>query len=181
MPKIGAYRNLFQDHRTSQAAGHASSPKSASKASLQFEPNAGNRRRCCRANDDPHIIAVTAEWLEAKRVYLGAPEAEGRCDVGTEEMPTVRPKCSPRPVARFEHFDNLQIAGKPIALDGIEQQDIAVAPQAVIPAEELGLRRGEQSFSRCRCNRTSVARGNGAEGFEIERVTKQGKQRQRRM
>ena len=64
-------------------------------------------------------------------------------------------------------------------MDGIEQQDIAVAPQAGIPVEELGLCRGEQSFSRC--NRTSVARGDGAEGFEIERVTKQSKQRQRRM
>ena len=82
MPKIGGYGNLFQDHRTSQAAGHASSPQKrlegVSQASLQFKPNAGNRRRCRRANDDPHIIAVTAEWLEAKRVYLGAPEAEGR-------------------------------------------------------------------------------------------------------
>jgi hypothetical protein len=64
-------------------------------------------------------------------------------------MPTVRPKCSPRPAARFERFDNLKVAGKPIAVDGIEQQDIAVAPQTGIPIEELGLRRGEQSFSRC--------------------------------
>jgi hypothetical protein len=102
-----------------------------SEASLQFEPNAGNRRRFCRANDDPHIIAVTAEWLEATRVYLGAPEAEGRYDMQTKEMPTVRPKCSPRPAARLEHFDNLQVAGKPVAVDGIEQQDISVAPQAL--------------------------------------------------
>src|SRR5215831_6628293 len=148
MPKIGAYGNLFQDHRTSKAAGRLIAQKrleGVSEASLQFEPNAGNRRRFCRANDDPHIIAVTAEWLEAKRVYLGAPEAEGRCDVQTEEVPTVRPKCSPRPAPRFEHFDNLQVAGKPIAVDRIEQQDIAVAPQAGIPVEELGLRRGDRA------------------------------------
>ena len=36
--------------------------------------------------------AVTAERLDAKRVYLGAPEAEGRYDMQTGEMPTVRPK-----------------------------------------------------------------------------------------
>jgi len=146
MPKIGAYGNLFQDHRTSEAAGRLITQnrlEGVSEASLQFKPNAGNRRRCCRANDDPHIIAVTAEWLEAKRVYLGAPEAEGRCDMQTEEMTTVRPKCSPRPAARFEHFDNLKVAGKPIAVNRIEQQDIAVAPQTGIPIEELGLRRGE--------------------------------------
>ena len=38
-----------------------------------------------------------------------------------------------------------------------------------MPVEELGLRRREQSFSRS--NRTSVARGDGGEGFKIERVT----------
>ena len=122
------------------------------------------------------VAPTTTSYYRRNRRTVGSkaglprrPETEGRCDVQTEEMPTVRPKRSPRPAARFEHFDNLEVAGKPIAVDRIEQQDIAVAPQAGIPVEELGLRRGEQSFSRC--NRTSVARGDGAEGFEIEWVT----------
>lgn len=75
----------------------------------------------------------------------------------TEEMPTVRPKCSPRPAARFEHLDNLQVAGKPVAVDGIERQDISVAPETGIPVEELGLRRGEQRFS-CSSDRRSAGR-----------------------
>jgi hypothetical protein len=82
-------------NRTSKAAGRLITQKhleGVSEASLQFEPNAGIRRRFCRANDHPHIIAVTAERLDAKRVYLGAPEAEGRYDMQTGEMPTVRPK-----------------------------------------------------------------------------------------
>jgi len=87
----------------------------------------------------------------------------------TEEMPAVWPECSPRPAARLERFHNLKVAGKPIAVDGIEQEDVPVSPQARIAVEELGLRRREQRFSRR--NRTRVARGDGAEGFEIERVT----------
>src|SRR5262249_2807596 len=97
MPKIGAYGNLFQDHRTSKAAGRLITQKrleGVSDASLQFEPNAGNRRQFCRANDDPHIIAVTAEWLEAKRVYLGAPEAEDRCDMQTHRAAKMQPAAS---------------------------------------------------------------------------------------
>ena len=164
--------NLFQDHRTSEATGRLITQQrleGVAEVSLQFEPNAGSCRRLSEAIDDCHIITVTAKWLETKRVYLGAPEAEGRCDMQTEEMTTVRPKCSPRPAARFEHFDNLKVAGKPIAVDGIEQEDVPVSPQARIAVEELGLRRREQRFSRR--NRTRVARGDGAEGFEIERVT----------
>ena len=64
MPKIGACGNLFQEHRTSEAAGRLITQKrlkDVAEISLKFEPNAGNRRRFCRANDDPHIIAVTAE------------------------------------------------------------------------------------------------------------------------
>ena len=139
------------------------------EGSLEFEPNAGSCRRLSEATDDCHIITVTAKWVETKRVYLGAPETEGRHDMQTKEMPTVRPKRSARPAACFEHFDNLQVAGKPVAVDGIEQQDISVATQAGITVKELGLRRREQSLSRC--NRTSVARGDGGEGLEIERVT----------
>ena len=116
-------------NRTSKAAGRLTPRRCvggfASVRTQCREPSA-----VLSVNDDPHNVAVTAERLEAKRVYLGAPEAEGRCDMQTEEMPTVRPKCSPRPAARFEHFDNLKVAGKPVAVDGIEQQDIAVAPQA---------------------------------------------------
>jgi hypothetical protein len=35
---------------------------------------------------------------------------------------------SPGPAASLEHFQNLQVTGQPIAVDGIEQQDISVAP-----------------------------------------------------
>src|SRR5215469_7952310 len=90
MPKIGAYGNLFQDHRTSKAAGRVIIQKrleGVSEASLQFEPNAGNRRRFCRANDDPHIIAVTAERLEAKRVYLGPPRPRAATMCRQERCP----------------------------------------------------------------------------------------------
>src|SRR5215469_426 len=114
MPKIGAYGNLFQDHRTSDAAGRIITQKrleDGSEASLKFEPNAGNCRRFGGANHNRHSIAVTAEWLEAKRVYLGAPEAKGRHDMQTEEMPTVWPERAARPAARLEHFHNLQVAG----------------------------------------------------------------------
>jgi len=46
-----------------------------SEASLQFEPDAGNYWRFYSPNEHGHIIAVTAKWLETKRVYLGAAEA----------------------------------------------------------------------------------------------------------
>src|SRR5215472_1162701 len=108
MPKIGGYGNLFQDHRTSEAAGRLITQnrlEGVSEASLQFKPNAGNRRRCCRANDDPHIIPVTAEWLEAKRVYLGAPEARAaatcrqkRCPPCGQNAVRGQPRASSTPI-----------------------------------------------------------------------------------
>jgi hypothetical protein len=66
-------------HLTSETDGRLITEKrleGVAKASLQFEPNAGNCRRFCGASDDHHIIVVTAEWLEAKRVYLGAAKAD---------------------------------------------------------------------------------------------------------
>ena len=67
-------------------------------------------------------------------------------------------------------FDPVHCYGLPGYLEIIEVLEaVTGAPQAGIAVEELGLRRREQSFSRC--NRTRVARGDRAEGFEIERVT----------
>jgi hypothetical protein len=73
--KVGA------DRRRKSATNYLRSLEGVAKASLQFEPNAGTSRRFCSASDDHHIIAVTAEWLEAKRVYLGAaqPRAATTC------------------------------------------------------------------------------------------------------
>jgi hypothetical protein len=54
------------------------------------------------ARDDSHIIAVTAEWLEAKRVYLGAAQAEGRRDMQAEEFYLAR--CAFRPHDQPAHL-----------------------------------------------------------------------------
>ena len=134
------------------------------EASLQFEPDTGNHRRFRGAGDDRRIIAVAGERLEAERVYLGAAEGEGGHHMQTEEMPAVRPERPPRPAAGLERRHDVQVSGKPIAVDRIEQQDVTIAPQAGMSVEEPGLRRREQRLSRR--DRTGVA------GMTAPRVSK---------
>jgi hypothetical protein len=61
----------------------------------------GQRAAALRATNS-HIIAVTAEWLEAKRVYLGAAQAEGRRDMQAEEFYLAR--CSLPPHDQPAHL-----------------------------------------------------------------------------
>jgi hypothetical protein len=53
----------------------------------------------------------------------------------------------PPPAVRLKKLDDLQIAGQAIAMDGIEQEEVPVAPQSAIPVEELGRCRREQRFA----------------------------------
>src|SRR5262249_46973621 len=85
------------------------------------------------------IVAVASEGLETERVDFGAPEVKSGRHVQAKEMATMRPERSARPTPRLQHFEELQVTGQPVAMNGIEEEDISVAAQPAVPVEQVGL------------------------------------------
>ena len=83
-------------------------------------------------------------------------------------MAAVRPEGPARPPPLLQAPDDVQVSGNPVAVDGIEQEDVPVAPQPPVPIEEPGLRRGEERLARR--DRMRVARRDGRVRLEVERI-----------
>ena len=67
------------------------------------------------------------------RVDLGAAEAESRDEVEGEQVAAVRPEGAPGPARGRERVDDPQVAGQTVAVHGVEQENVARAPQARVP------------------------------------------------
>ena len=104
-----------------------------------LETDTGDLRRGRDALRNNRIVVVAAEGLKTKRVDFGAPEAKSGDHVQAEEMATMRPERRTRPAPLLQQFDELQVAGQPVAMNGIEEEDISVAAQAAVPVEQIGL------------------------------------------
>jgi len=64
-----------------------------------------------------------------------------------EEVAAMRPEGRTLPSARLHRLNDLEIAGQAVAMDGIEQQDVAVAAQATMAVEQPRLGRGEEGLA----------------------------------
>src|SRR5579872_1802161 len=89
----------------------------------------GGRRLPVR---ERRVVGESSERLEAQRVDLSAAEPEGADDMQAEQVPSMGPERGAGPAVRFEVLDDPQVPRQPIAVDGVEQQNIALGPESAV-------------------------------------------------
>ncbi len=87
------------------------------------------------------------EWPESRRRSLGPAQAQGRHQVQAEQVAGVRggrPRAANpgRTVVEYR-----QVARQAIAMHGVEDQHVALPPQAAVEVQQASLGQGEQGLA----------------------------------
>ena len=88
-------------------------------------------------------------------------------------MTAVRPECAARPSGSFEVIDDLQIARKAVAMDGVEQQDVPAAAKSCSDIGRDHLREAEVTERRTDEDGTWNSPGNAA-GLVVQITRRNG-------
>src|SRR5262245_23913757 len=117
---------------------------------------------------DYGIISESAEWLKIMRIRFASAKAERCRNVQRKKMSAVRYAALPGPAIAFQRFNDFQIFRKSVAVGGVEQWNIAVAPQAAISQQVF--RFGQREERLAGAERRCEFEGDIFMGLEIERI-----------